>query len=171
MTSGSPGIATSDSAFPRWINCAVTGTDGDGYGGTLNCALNGALGVSSSAPLITLTAVSRATVRSGTIVNTATVCWSNPSAPSQPQQCAPSSVSVAVPEAPEPPGGPGLPVTGAQITVTLTAAAAAVGLGWLLLGLRRVDVPCDLGVWARAAARPASAPVALMTVEFDGTAS
>ena len=32
------GIATSDSAFPRWINCAVTGTDGDGYGGTLNCA-------------------------------------------------------------------------------------------------------------------------------------
>ena len=132
------GIATSDSAPPRWINCAVTGTDSAGFGGTLNCQLNGALGVSSTAPLITLTAVTSATSGAGTIVNTATVCWLNPSNTSQAQQCTPSSVSVTLPDSGSggPPPNPGgqLPPTGSQITVTLSVAAAALRSGLVAAG-------------------------------------
>lgn len=133
-------IATSTTDFPRWVNCAVTGVDADGFGGTLNCELNGALGVSSAAPVITLTAVTRPTAASGTVVNTATVCWLNPSDPAQAQRCAASSVPVDIVAAavlPPPDGGDGgagsggsgLPQTGAQVMTTLMLAGATFALG------------------------------------------
>ncbi|MEN0086011.1 MAG: DUF5979 domain-containing protein [Leifsonia sp.] len=68
-------IATDATAFPRWQGCAVTGADGDGFGGTLTCTLLGPLSASApSAPDVNL----KVTVRSGTtassISNTASVC-------------------------------------------------------------------------------------------------
>ena len=75
------GITTAATGFPHWQNCAVTGTDADGFGGTLDCDLSAALGVSASAPVITLAVTVRSSTPSGTITNTATTCWDNPSDP------------------------------------------------------------------------------------------
>ncbi|WP_368259250.1 hypothetical protein, partial [Blautia wexlerae] len=56
-------IDTAESGFPHWQDCAIVGSDADGYGGTLTCDLSAALGVSSSAPPITLSAVSSTHLR------------------------------------------------------------------------------------------------------------
>ena len=94
------GITTSTTAFPRWQDCTVTGTDSAGFGGTLTCQLFGALWVSSTAPLVTLTARLSSSAPAGDITNTATTCWKNPSAPTQAQKCASDSVVVTVTSTP-----------------------------------------------------------------------
>ena len=38
------GITIQGTGLPHWENCAITGSDANGYGGTLNCALSGGLG-------------------------------------------------------------------------------------------------------------------------------
>ncbi|KQO99388.1 prealbumin-like fold domain-containing protein [Leifsonia sp. Leaf264] len=62
--------------IPYWDDCEVTGSDSDGYGGTLHCDLVGLLGVNfPTAPPITLDVhVSEATTAT-TISNTGEVCW------------------------------------------------------------------------------------------------
>ncbi|MEJ3403575.1 VWA domain-containing protein [Rathayibacter sp. YIM 133350] len=60
-----------------WNNsCAVTGADGDGYGGTLNCQLQGVLGPRiPQAPDIILHVHVKPTTTATSLVNTAEVCW------------------------------------------------------------------------------------------------
>lgn len=53
--------------------CGVTGRDVDGYGGTLECALDTDLGVGATAPGIAYSAVLRAEVAQDTLLNTAVV--------------------------------------------------------------------------------------------------
>jgi uncharacterized repeat protein (TIGR01451 family) len=53
--------------------CDVTGRDLDGYGGTLECVLDGDLGVGASAPGIAYTATLRPEVAQDTLLNTAVV--------------------------------------------------------------------------------------------------
>lgn len=67
-------------AFPNWESCTVTGQDGAGYGGTLECVLFGPLqpagafeDASSSAPTITLAVVTDATTQSVKVTNVAAV--------------------------------------------------------------------------------------------------
>jgi uncharacterized repeat protein (TIGR01451 family)/LPXTG-motif cell wall-anchored protein len=114
------GITTATSGFPHWQDCAVTGTDADGYGGTLNCTLSASLGVSATAPAITLDVQVRSTTPAGDLSNTATTCWKNPSNSADPEKCAYATAIVTVVIAPP------LPNTG-------VAAAQMSWLGLILL--------------------------------------
>ncbi len=125
------GITIEATGLPHWQNCAITGSDAAGFGGTLNCELSGALGVSASAPQVTLSVVA-ASALTGSISNTATTCWLNPSLPAQAQQCASDTVVVSVP-APPPP----LPNTGVPAAqMGLMALLLMLGGGLLLTGER-----------------------------------
>jgi uncharacterized repeat protein (TIGR01451 family) len=115
------GITTASTGFPHWQNCAVTGTDSNGFGGTLNCDLSAALGVSAAAPVITLTVTVASPVSGDTISNTATTCWMNPSIPTEAQKCANSTVVVTVTHAP--------------VTTLPNTGVAATQMGWLALVL------------------------------------
>ena len=88
------GIGIEATPLPHWEDCAITGTDANGFGGTLNCQLSGALGLSASAPQLTLTVVVASTPGSS-ISNTATTCWHNPSLPAEAQKCASDTVVVS----------------------------------------------------------------------------
>ena len=137
-------ITTSTTASPRWENCAVTGADGAGFGGMLNCTLSGALGVSATAPLVTLAVTVSNSAPAGNIVNTATTCWLNPSDATQPQQCASSSVTVTVTSMPLPP--PPLPNTGVPATqLAITGLLLLLGGGLMLtLGMGRRRRPMQI---------------------------
>ena len=111
------GITIEATGLPHWQNCAISGSDAGGFGGTLNCQLSGALGVSASAPQVTLSVVVASPVSTSSIANTATTCWQNPSLPAEAQKCASDSVVVTVPQAPP------LPNTGVP----------AAQMGWLAL--------------------------------------
>lgn len=69
-----------DSVFPNWETCEVTGQDGAGFGGTLECVLFGPLqpqgadnGGASAAPTITLSATVHARTTANVITNVAVV--------------------------------------------------------------------------------------------------
>ncbi len=137
------GITTSTTAFPKWVDCAVTGTDAGGYGGTLNCHLDGVLGPHASAPLVELAALVRTTAPAGDITNTAQVCWNNPDAATNPApdametKCASDNAVVTVP------GAPPLAYTGLDAGGLIWAALLLlVGGGvFLALGKRRPHLP------------------------------
>ncbi|MES1170586.1 MAG: DUF5979 domain-containing protein, partial [Leifsonia sp.] len=63
---------------PGWTACAVTGADGDGYGGTLNCVLDTVLAVGGIAPLITLGVHVLPTISQDDLVNRADVTSTTP---------------------------------------------------------------------------------------------
>jgi large repetitive protein len=113
------GITTASSGFPHWQQCAVTGTDADGYGGTLNCELSAALGVSAAAPVISLAVTVSPNASGGTITNVATATWKNPSIPSEPAKHVSAQAVVTVTTVPP----TTLPNTG----------VAATQMGWLAL--------------------------------------
>ena len=113
------GITTAATGFPHWQNCAVNGTDADGFGGTLDCDLSAALGVSASAPAITLEVTVRSSTPNGTITNKATICWDNPSIPLEAQKCAEGSVPLTV--------------TGTPSSALPNTGVAATQMGWLAL--------------------------------------
>lgn len=118
-------IRTSDTAFPRWRDCAVSGKDAQGYGGTLQCTLLGPLAMGTSAPPITLAVTVHPDTKATSIVNTAEVCW-GPAADGLPfQACDDDRATVAL---------SGLPVTGAaDAGGTLSLAVIALLGGTLLM--------------------------------------
>ncbi|WP_194397472.1 LPXTG cell wall anchor domain-containing protein [Microbacterium atlanticum] len=121
-------ITTSQTAFPRWRDCAVSGTDAAGFGGTLECTLLGPLAMGTSAPPITLGVTVSDGVRVSSITNTGEVCW-GPAANGLPYQaCDDDSVTVKLS------AGGALPATGG----TVPAAAAALGIAGVLLGILAV---------------------------------
>ena len=122
------GITTAATGFPHWQNCAVNGTDADGFGGTLDCDLSAALGVSASAPAITLEVTVRSSTPNGTITNKATTCWDNPSIPLEAQKCAEGLVPLTVTGTPS----SALPNTDVAATLPNTGVAATQ-MGWLAL--------------------------------------
>ena len=122
------GITTAATGFPHWQNCAVTGADADGFGGTLNCDLSAALGVSAPAPVITLAVTARSSTPSGTVTNTETTCWDNPSIPSDAQKCTEGSVAVTVVGTPAT-----TPVPTTAPSTLATTGVAATRMGWLAL--------------------------------------
>ena len=95
--------------------------------------LSGALGLSASAPQVTLTVVVASTPTSS-ISNTATTCWHNPSLPAEAQKCASDTVVVTVPQSPPPPPLPNTGVPAAQMG--LLALLLMLGGGLVLTGER-----------------------------------
>ena len=68
-------IDESSIAATGWT-CGVSGRDGDGYGGTLECVLDTDLGVGATAPEIAFAATLRPEVAQDTLLNTAVVASS-----------------------------------------------------------------------------------------------
>ncbi|WP_162564221.1 MULTISPECIES: VWA domain-containing protein [Microbacterium] len=103
-------------AFPRWENCAVTGADSAGFGGSLRCDLLGVLGPNiTAAPPVTLDVTLRSTTRATSIVNTGEVCYEDADGVVDGVFCAEDNVTVTVPQP--------LPATG------------STGGDWLWLGV------------------------------------
>jgi hypothetical protein len=135
------GINTPDTGFPHWQDCAVTGTDPDGFGGTLACHLSAALGVTAATPPISLAVTVASTAGADSVTNTATTCWKNPSQPTDAQRCA-NSTAVVTPAALAPTTNPPTtdpPTTDAPTsnppTVLANTGIAAAQMGWLALFL------------------------------------
>src|SRR5690606_11697979 len=61
-------VASTDPTIPDWRDCQVTGQDKDGYGGTLECVLDGWLGHGQTAPDVILVTA----IRPGTPIGTVT---------------------------------------------------------------------------------------------------
>ncbi|MFE5407341.1 hypothetical protein, partial [Microbacterium sp. NPDC056569] len=116
-------ITTSETAFPRWRDCAVSGTSAGGFGGTLECTLLGPLAMGTSAPLITLGVTVRDTTTARSITNTGEVCW-GPATNGLPfQACDDDSVTVTLSD---------LPATGGEVPSGVIALAVAAILTGLL---------------------------------------
>ncbi|WP_152030968.1 VWA domain-containing protein [Agromyces aureus] len=99
-------------AFPRWDDCAVTGTSSTGYGGTLHCILNGQIGGSRpDAPDVVLSVTLNPGTNASSVVNTGEICWNDlpddetapvaegaiPLDPEEAILCDDSTVTVTVP--------------------------------------------------------------------------
>jgi hypothetical protein len=70
--------ASTDPAIPNWQDCTVTGQDAEGYGGTVECVLDGWIGYGQTAPDVVLTASFKPGTPLGTLTNIATVLWTDP---------------------------------------------------------------------------------------------
>ncbi|NII70113.1 DUF11 domain-containing protein [Microbacterium ulmi] len=114
-------IVTDTTSFPRWNECAVTGRDAEGFGGTLECTLLGPLAMGASAPLISLGVTVAGDTTSRSIVNTGEVCWGPPTGDVAFQACNDDSVQVTL---------SGLAATGGTVPVF----TLATGVGAILLG-------------------------------------
>nr|WP_249776529.1 DUF5979 domain-containing protein [Leifsonia sp. C5G2] len=136
-------IATDTTAFPRWQDCAVVGSDGDGFGGTLTCTLFGPLSASApSAPEVNV----RVTVRTGTaassISNTASVCSRHQGDAAAVTECAQATAVVYLSVATL------LAATGLDLSAAGGLALALLASGallWTVL-LRRRRRYADIGV-------------------------
>lgn len=138
------GIDTSADEFPRWTDCEVTGKDSSGYGGTLECNLNGVLGRDKVAPPVVLDVSTSSTISNGeAIINTGEVCWDDADKPDEGTVCAEDAVVVVVsgmtvPAPPKAPLTPSLPTTGADTAGILGAMALLMLIGSaFIVGSRR----------------------------------
>ncbi|QDZ15004.1 prealbumin-like fold domain-containing protein [Humibacter ginsenosidimutans] len=121
-------IETSTTAFPRWQDCAVTGTDANGYGGTLNCTLFGDISLSApSTPAVNLSVSVRPTTTATSITNTATLCFKNMDNASE-TGCEDASATVYLN------GGSPLADTGSNIWSLLGWAGGLLVVGTALMG-------------------------------------
>ncbi|MDE0545316.1 hypothetical protein [Microbacterium sp. C7(2022)] len=113
-------ITTDATAFPRWDDCELTGTDADGFGGMVECHLFGPLATGASAPDITLEVTVASDVTVGTISNTAEVCWGGPDDGGEIVACNDDSASVTITQP--------LAVTGGTAPLAMGMSAAIVML-------------------------------------------
>ena len=89
------GIEFDESAFPTWQDCSITG-DTNGYGGVLECTLNGTAAPNSQLPVITLHALVNPDAQGGSVVNNAEVCGTSTSVTATGEDCDQDSATVAV---------------------------------------------------------------------------
>ncbi|WP_194408819.1 DUF11 domain-containing protein [Microbacterium cremeum] len=139
-------VTTDGAAFPRWQDCAVTGTDAAGFGGTLECTLFGPLMMGETAPAIVLSVTTAADVAAGTIDNTAEICWGSADSGGELVGCDDDTVSVTVMR-PAPGSVTPLAATGSEMPLApmfAGVAALMLGAGLLLLQRRRrAGIPTD----------------------------
>lgn len=120
----SPALST-DPTIPDWLPCTVTGQDAEGYGGTVECVLDGWLGYGQRAPDVMINAKFSATASLGALSNLATVTWTDPDIIGGPSQNAtdPEVVSIVLSAAEL------LALTGITSTAGLLWAAGLVAIG------------------------------------------
>ncbi|QIG38593.1 DUF11 domain-containing protein [Microbacterium sp. 4R-513] len=117
-----------DAVFPNWETCAVTGQNGQGYGGTLTCDLFGPLQPGESAPTITLNAFVNPASSATQIANTGVVDYYTFDNPEDTGRAADSVTVYLTP----------LAVTGATLGLwSLWAGLAALFGGAALLYVNR----------------------------------
>ncbi len=120
--------APADDTVAPWT-CAVSDRDAHGLGGTVRCELGGWIGRAQAAPVVTVHAV-LADGSVGTVVNTATVVWSDPDRPQVPQESASGSAQILATALPV--HRSALGATGVQGLATLLAAGLLLAAGILL---------------------------------------
>lgn len=118
--------------FPNWQSCEVTGQNGAGYGGTLECVLYGPLqpinsdnGGASVAPRITLSATVNPASKANTITNVAVVHYHTFGDPDDPGRDS-DDATVLLSSLPATGGGSMLPLVLLGLVVMLTGAAVIV---------------------------------------------
>ncbi|MFI2754386.1 DUF5979 domain-containing protein [Cellulomonas sp. P22] len=119
--------APADATTPAWQECTVTERDAQGNGGLVTCVLAGWLGAEQHAPDVTV-AVQVAPGASGSVVNTASVGWTDGSDPSSSEVLASDSAEVTVSS---------LATTGVFAAGLALLAALLVGAGAFVLVWRR----------------------------------
>ncbi|PKQ27187.1 MAG: hypothetical protein CVT64_01720 [Actinobacteria bacterium HGW-Actinobacteria-4] len=72
-----PDLST-DPTIADWGTCTVTGQDADGFGGMIECPLDGWLGHGQTAPNVVVTATFRGNASLGDLPNVATASWTDP---------------------------------------------------------------------------------------------
>lgn len=70
--------APSDPTIPAWHDCTVALQDAHGFGGVVTCVLDGYLGVGQSAPIVTVQVELSAASKGETVVNHASLSWTDP---------------------------------------------------------------------------------------------
>ncbi|GHS85549.1 hypothetical protein AGMMS50218_03360 [Actinomycetota bacterium] len=126
--------APTDPSQAGWRECTVTDRRADGYGGTVTCVLDGWIGHGQSAPAITVRTVLSPDAGSGSVVNTASVRWTDPDAGGGVLAAADSADASAPVQV-----SSVLAATGATVARVLLAALVLIGLGLLVVrGRRRV---------------------------------
>lgn len=140
-------ISFDKEAFPTWENCAITG-DKNGYGGILECELNGYAPPENALPVLTLTAKLSPDSTADEIVNSAAVCGFAVDTEDDVLLCGEDEVTTTVIRTINPPEEPGieenppteLPQTGANPMLPLWALTLVlVGVGFQLTNRRRSD--------------------------------
>lgn len=126
-----PGKDDAD-AFPNWQSCAVTGQNGAGYGGTLECVLYGPLqpidsdnGGASAAPTITLHATVNPASTANVVTNTAVVDYHTFGDPDDPGRDT-DDATVLLSALPITGGSPLLPLVMLGFLALLAGATAVV---------------------------------------------
>ncbi|QAY74628.1 VWA domain-containing protein [Agromyces protaetiae] len=109
-------------AFPRYENCAVTGQDAAGYGGTLRCDLLGVLGQNyPTAPDVVLAVTLNPRTTASSETNTGELCYVESGDVAAQVLCDESTVVVRVPH--------GMPATGFAGGPWVWGAAGLIVLG------------------------------------------
>lgn len=124
---------STDPTIPDWLPCTVTGQDTGGYGGTVECVLDGWLGYGQQAPDVVITARFSQTASLGALPNLATVTWTDPDVVGGPAENAtdPEVISLVLSSAEL------LAMTGLTSASALWWAASFVALGSVLLAVVR----------------------------------
>ncbi|MFK4834629.1 hypothetical protein ACI3KY_02750 [Microbacterium sp. ZW T2_14] len=126
-----PGKGDAD-AFPNWQSCEVTGQNGSGYGGTLECVLFGPLqpinsdnGGATVAPRITLSATANPRSSANTITNVAVVDYHTFGDPDDPGRDS-DDATVLLSNLPATGGGPLTPLLMLGFLALLAGVTAVV---------------------------------------------
>jgi len=111
--------ASTDPTIPDWNACTVSGQDADGYGGIVECTLNGWLGYGQTAPDIVVNVAFNPDAGMGRLSNVAMVTWTDPDVSDPPVQTSDDPADVFV-------------VYSAAELLALTGLSSAAGLWWAL---------------------------------------
>ncbi|MFC4223944.1 DUF11 domain-containing protein [Lysinibacter cavernae] len=123
--------------YPRWDGCAVTGANSAGYGGTLNCTLNGYLGYNEVAPAVVLNVTVNANTPSGSLTNVATECATDPDTPTVAALCKDAEAVVNIVPKGTVVSGAGLSMTGSDLAMAGGAVAALLAMGFAALTIAK----------------------------------
>jgi uncharacterized repeat protein (TIGR01451 family)/fimbrial isopeptide formation D2 family protein len=95
VESVTPELST-DPTIADWQECSVSGQDAGGYGGTVECVLDGWLGYGQTAPAVMVEASFKPGTGLGSLTNVATVFWTDPDEVDGEQYSADNPATVTV---------------------------------------------------------------------------
>ncbi len=126
-----------DATVPDWDTCDLVVTDPDGYGGVLTCILDGALARGRTTPDIVVSTEVNPLTTPGSILNAASVEWTDPLAAVLTVYTDVDDVSVTITLTAAELAASGPPKLWAEVVWALTLLMAGLGSTWGARRLRR----------------------------------
>ncbi len=126
-------VASTDPTIPDWGTCTVTGRDAKGYGGTVECVLDGWLGYGQTAPDVVVNVAFDPTTGIGRFTNVATLSWTDPDVADPPVQTRDNDADVIIVYS----GSELLAMTGVTSLAGLWTALGLILAGAGLIAVRR----------------------------------